>query len=710
MRFKIILATILLFSSYAIHADEGMWLLSQLNKATHKTMKGMGLRLSNNQLYSATQPSLKDAIVSFGGFCSGVVVSSDGLVLTNHHCGLSSVQSLSSVEHNYLENGFVSHSRKEELPAPELYVRFLLYTKDVTSRVLHIIHPKMTQHQRTMAIDSIKNVIAKEACRNDSTLTSSVDVFYGGSEFSLSVYQDYRDIRLVFAPPSSIGQFGWDTDNWMWPRHTGDFCVFRIYAGKNNKPADYSPENVPYHPKRAVSISLKGYQENSFCMTLGYPGSTERYLSSFGIEEMMHNERQAMIDVRGIKQDIWKQAMNIDEKERIMYASKYSESSNYWKNSIGMNKAITQLGILNKRQKQETELLQWLSRQTDEKDNQNFLSDLKLNYKKRAATNQAMAYFVESFLNGPELLQLSMKILNFDFNGEEKQVTGGLKELVKQYQSYDVNLDKKVFMALLKEYRNKVDTTYLPEMYKTINQKYHSSIEAYTNDIFSHSELTSIKGLQRFLNRDTTYKIMEDPAITLCVDLIVKYLGMSFSIREASDSINNGEQNLMALLRKMYSERNFYPDANSTMRLSYGTVCSYSSENGHKYNYYTTAEGILEKMKLHAGDRDFIVKPELLNLINENNYGRYANKNGKMNICFISNNDITGGNSGSPMFNENGELIGLAFDGNWEAMSSDLSYEPNLQRCIGVDIRYVLFLIEKYGKDTNLIKELNIGI
>jgi hypothetical protein len=705
---RVLLLMVALLSPCLSHADEGMWLLSQLNRSSHKVMKGRGLKLKNRQLYDPSNPSLKDAIVSFGGFCSGVVVSSNGLVLTNHHCGLSSVQSLSSVEHNYLANGFVSHTLKEELPAPELYVRFLLYTQDVTARVLKAVKPKMTYQQRNQAIDSMRNVIAKEVSLKDSTRTGIVDSFYGGSEYNLSVYRDYTDIRLVFAPPSSVGQFGWDTDNWVWPRHTGDFCIFRIYADKNNRPADYSPHNVPYHPKYVAPISLNGYQEGDFCMTIGYPGTTERYLSSYGIEEMMHNERQSMIDVRGVKQDIWKQEMNSSEKIRLMYASKYSESSNYWKNSIGMNKAIQQQGLIQKRHQLEAELLQWMSHHESERANLSLLSRLESNYRKRAAVNRAMAYYAETFLNGPELMQLSLKILNFDFNADTKQVTNGIHEIVEQYKNYDEALDKKVFCAMLKEYQSKVDTAYLPDLYKTIANKYHASVEAYVKDLYSQSQITSISGLQRFLNRDTTYNIMKDPAITLGVDLIVKYLDMSYSIRSASDSIEQEEAALTAAVRRMYSNRHFYPDANSTMRLSYGSICRYSPRDGVSYNYCTTAQGILEKMREHKGDPDFIVKPELVKLLTEQDYGRYADKSGRMNVCFISNNDITGGNSGSAMFNGKGELIGLAFDGNWEAMSSDLEYLPNMQRCIGVDIRYILFLVDKYGKDGSLLNEVSL--
>ncbi|KAB5268944.1 S46 family peptidase, partial [Bacteroides stercoris] len=655
------------------------------------------------------RPSLKDAVVSFGGFCSGVVVSEDGLVFTNHHCGFSSVQQHSSVEHDYLKDGFVARNRSEELPNPELYVRFLLRTENVTKRVLGAVKPEMTDPERSGAVDSVMFAISEEVARKDSTLVGIVDAYYGGNEFWLSVYRDYNDVRLVFAPPSSVGKFGWDTDNWVWPRHTGDFCVFRIYAGKNNRPADYSPENVPYRPEYVAPISLDGYKEGSFCMTLGYPGSTERYLSSFGIEEMMNNGNQAQIDVRGIKQAIWKREMDRRDSIRIKYASKYDESSNYWKNSIGVNRAIRKLHVLEKKRAMERELRRWIQQTPGEREKLlRLFPDLELDYKNTREANRALAYFAESFLNGPELIQLALSILNFDFEGERKTVEANLKAIVEKYANLDLEIDKEVFTAMVKEYRSKVDSTYLPEFYGTIATRYGGNDKAYADSLYAASELTTPRGLKRFLERDTTYNIYDDPAINLGIDLIGKMFEINMQTRESAMNIARNERLLNAAVRRMYSSRNFYPDANSTMRLSFGTVCGYTPFDGAEYDYYTTTKGILEKVKTHAGDVDFEVQPELLSLFSNRDFGRYAGEKGEMNVCFISNNDITGGNSGSAMFNARGELLGLAFDGNWEAMSSDILYEPKMQRCIGVDVRYILFMIEKYGKAGDLIRELKI--
>lgn len=710
MKLRLEWMALCLLMALTSRADEGMWMLGNLNRQTRQTMKDLGLELSASRLYNPRKPSLKDAVVSFGGFCSGVVVSEDGLVLTNHHCGFSSVQQHSSVEHDYLKDGFVARNRSEELPNPELYVRFLLRTEDVTKRVLKNVTPRMTEAERSAVVDSMILTISSEVSAKDSTLVGVVDAYYGGNEFWLSVYRDYNDVRLVFAPPSSIGKFGWDNDNWMWPRHTGDFCVFRIYADKDNRPADYSPDNVPYHPQYVAPISLDGYSEGSFCMTLGYPGSTERYLSSYGIEEMTQTANQAQIDVRGVKQAIWKREMNRSDAIRIKYASKYDESSNYWKNSIGMNRAVRKLKVLEKKRAMEQELRRWIQQTPDERDELlHLFSDLELAYKSRREVNRAQSYFVEAFLNGPELVQQALSILNFDFEGERDVVVAHLQDIVETYKNLDVDIDKEVFTAMLKEYRSQVDSVYLPEVYHIIATQYGGDDRAFVDSLYAHTELATPRGLKRFLERDTTYQLLDDPAISLSIDLITKAFELNMQMQEPSVQIDRGERLLNAAVRRFYASRNFYPDANFSMRLSFGTVCGYAPFDGAHYNYYTTARGVLEKVRANKGNPDFEVQPEFLSLLSSGDFGRYADENGEMKVCFISNNDITGGNSGSAMFNARGELLGLAFDGNWEAMSSDILYEPDMQRCIGVDIRYVLFIIEKYGKAGELIRELKIG-
>lgn len=444
-------------------------------------------------------------------------------------------------------------------------------------------------------------------------------------------------------------------------------------------------------------------------MTMGYPGSTERYLSSFGIEEMMNTLNQARIDIRGIKQGIWKREMDRSDTIRIKYAAKYDESSNYWKNSIGVNRAIQKLRVLDKKRMLEKELRDWIRQTPHEKEKLlHLLSDLELNYKARREATRAMAYFSETFLNGPELMQLALSILNFDFEGEEKNVTANMRAIVEKYARLDLNIDKEVFTALLKEYRSQVDSIYLPEVYRTISAEYGGSEQAYVDTLYARSQLTTPRGLKRFVECDTTYMLFQDPAVVLSMDLIAKVFEMNMQTQQPSAEIERSERLFNAAVRRMYAARNFYPDANATMRLSLGTVRGYAPSDGVEYAHYTTVKGILQKVREHAGDPDFAVQPEILSLLSSAHFGRYADEKGEMKVCFISDNDITGGNSGSPMFNARGELLGLAFDGNWEAMSSDLIYEPKTQRTIGVDVRYILFMIEKQGKAEHLIKELKI--
>lgn len=708
MRKKVLLLLYLLPLLH-VYGGEGMWLLNNLSEQTKQLMKELGLEIPVSQIYSADQPCLENTIVSFGGFCSGVVVSEDGLIFTNHHCGFDAIQQHSTVEHDYLKDGFVAHNHKEELPNPDLYVSFLVHTEDVTQRILSAVTDGMKEQERRVAVDSMMMLIQDEYYQKDSLLRYVITPFYSGNEFYLSVYKDYNDVRLVFAPPSSVGKFGWDTDNWVWPRHTGDFSVFRIYADKNNEPAEFSPENVPYHPDYVAPISLQGYEEGSYCMTIGYPGTTERYLSSFGVRERMEADNTAMIEIRTVKQAIWKNAMESSDSIRIKYASKYATSSNYWKNSIGMNKAITDLHVIEKKQLQESNLKYWIQENPDERNKYiHVLTDLQLNYRNRKDAMRALAFFREAFLNSSELISLALGILNFDFDDSSENVDRNKKELESIYADFDPSIDKEVFVAMLKAYKNEVNETYLPEIYSEIKKDYNNDYRKYADNLFSHSELTTPKGFQRLLERDSTFVLFEDPAAQLALDLLVKYFDLNQLVESSSMVIEQGERLLNVAIREMDEERNFYPDANSTMRMSFGVVGGYSPKNAVQFKYFTTTKGIIEKIREYKGDPDFYVEPALQDLLEKKDFGRYADSTGEMNVCFISDNDITGGNSGSGMFNGKGELMGLAFDGNWEAMSGDIIFEPKLQRCIGVDIRYVLYIIEKYGKASHLIQELQL--
>lgn len=692
------------------YADEGMWVLSMLSKRSQKQMKELGLKLSAKELYSADGSSFKDAIVSFGGFCSGVVVSPDGLVFTNHHCGYGSIQEHSTPEHDYLKNGFVANSFEEELPNPDLKVSFLVRTEDVTARIESALNDGMSLARRQQVVDSLSHLIESEAVGGDRQLRAEVASYYQGNEFYLSVYKDYKDVRLVYAPPSSLGKLGGDTDNWMWPRHTCDFSVFRIYADKDNQPAEYSPENRPYRAAAYAPVSLKGYEEGDFCMTMGYPGSTERYLSSFGVDERMRTSNAAMIQVRGIKQDIWTSYMDKDAATRIKYAAKFAQSSNYWKNSIGMNQSISDLGVIAQKQDLERRLQTWIGRHPDmQKKYGTMLSSLESAYRSRFNAERARSFYYESLFGSAELprflvnfMQLNVKKLPAE---RKAQV---LKQYEGKYADMDLSIDKDVFTRMLQSYAEIVpDEQYHPSVYRTVKERHNGNFRAFVDSIYAHSAFTTTDGLKRYLQGDTTLHFREDPMTQVTLSLLKTYNSIIDESEKDNETIALNESKLCDALREMQIDKDFYPDANSTLRMSYGVISSYNPLDAVHYNYYTTTQGILEKAKKGAQNSDYYIEPEVLKLFN-GNYGRYGNGQGDMNTCFLSTNDITGGNSGSGMFNGRGELIGLAFDGNWEAMSGDLVFSPKLQRCIGVDIRYVLYVIENYGHADRLIRELKL--
>ena len=692
-------------------ADEGMWLPGSLDKPTLRTMQELGFRMPYKQLYSPRHPSLKDAVVSFGGFCSGVVVSQQGLVFTNHHCGFSAVQQHSTPEHDYVTDGFYAEHLTDELPCPDLYVRFLIRTEDVTRRIRRALR-NQSEDRRTAVIDSVSSLLIRQATRSDSTLTAMVDAYYGGNEYRLSVYRDYTDIRLVYAPPSSIGKFGRDKDNWMWPRHTGDFCIFRIYADSLNRPADYATENRPYLPAYVAPISTEGYQEGDFCMTLGYPGTTQRYLSSFGIQEQMNHTNQARIDVRSVKLAIWKQAMSANDTLRIKYASKYDESSNYWKNSIGTNRALRRLQVIEQKQQREQQLIDEYATDMSDEDLEDLprpdvlLDSLKQAYHSRERAHHAQAYLIETFFNGAELLRLGLDMLNFDFGNEPKIVVQGLKDLQKRHADIDWHTDKEVFIALLQVYRNHVEKNRLLPLYQHIDTAYGGDCRAYADRLYKQSFIPTTEGLRRFVRQDSTLQVYNDPAISLNIDLLAELFGTSLASHRADEYIRRGERQLTALLKQAQSRQSAYPDANSTLRLSFGTVGGYRPADGIWYRHHTTGQGILEKAKAWQEQPEYSIQSQLSGLLRRKDFGQYADEKGEMHVCFLTNNDITGGNSGSAMFDGQGRLLGLAFDGNWEGISGDYRYEPQLQRCIGVDVRYILFLLEHYAHADRLMREL----
>ena len=695
-------------------ADGGMWLPNFITPGTRKLMKDLGLKISPEQLYNPAGGGLTNAVVSLGGgFCSGVVVSDKGLMFTNHHCGYGFIQEHSSVEHDYLKNGFAAMSYEEELPNPDFFVSFLIRTDDVTSRVLAAVPRDATEAQRYAAIDSVSQVIVDEAVSGRENVRADVSPFYGGSEFYLSVYKDYTDVRLVFAPPSSVGKFGGDTDNWMWPRHTCDFSVFRIYADKDNEPAEYSKDNVPFKPSYFAPVSLKGYEEGSFCMTMGYPGSTERYLSSYGVEERVNIQNTAMINVRTIKLGILKEAMDSSDEIRIKYAAKYAGSSNYWKNSIGMNKAIKELDVIDKKRELENRIEKWANKKPGKRAEYLGVFDaLKKGYADRKSRQTAKWYMIETFFDGADIMKAAFTYTFFNMSQLEKADEAAKTEIAAQlrkkineiFKDSDSATDVKLLSAMLKAYKANVKSDQLLAVYDVIDNKFGGDIDAYVIGAYANTRFADPSYVDVFLKGDES--IVEDPMMLLASDVAMHFMGVNDA--KADTEIAKNERLLTAALRAMESDKDFYPDANSTMRLSFGTIGGYEPKDGLHADFYTTTRGIFEKMKDADQNADYKVLESVVKCLEERDYGRYGNKHGDMNTCFISNNDITGGNSGSGMFNGKGELIGLAFDGNWEAMSGDIVFEPNLQRCIGVDIRYVLYIIDKYGKDHRLIKELKL--
>lgn len=697
---KLILSLLALLSLLPMKADEGMWMICNLSQRTDSVLKSLGLELTQEELYNADGPSLNNAIVMFGGFCSGVVVSNEGLVFTNHHCGFDAIQDHSTPKHDYLTNGFVAKSLKDELPNPDLYVAFHLRTVDVTEKVMNGVTPDMSESQRTAIIDSISSKLIEEVDDTTNAIYSEVNAFYKGSKYYLSVYQRFDDVRLVFAPPQSLGKFGGDTDNWMWPRQTCDFSVFRIYANKDNKPAVYSKENVPYHPVRYAHVSLQGYQEGSYCMTLGYPGSTDRYLSSYGIENEMRTTNDLRIQVRGVKLDILKNAMSKSDAIRIMYASKYASSSNYWKYSIGQNKALEKLGVINEKQTLENEFKNWVA--ADNAAHSQYvgiLDTLRVQYAENFSKSYGMMLWQESFWNGSDILSFVIR----NMIGKTNNNDDFKKKVEKAYKDIDVETDKHVFAALLRNYVEHVpDTAFLPAFYADIQNKYNGDCEAYTEELYSKTVFTKPEELAKI---EEMSAVGNDSMIEIAGDIVASLFKM-YNMK----SPYSYERKLGEGIRAMNHEREYYPDANFTLRMSYGIVEGYSPSADLKYVHYTLPKSLTDKYEKNPDNDDYTLLPKVYKWLKKGKFGnRYADsRSGEMQLCFLTNNDITGGNSGSGMFDGKGRLIGLAFDGNWEAMSGDLKFDNNMQRCIGVDIRYVLSVIESYGKAKRLINELTL--
>ena len=691
-----------LLAASVASADEGMWTLYNLPQAVYEQMQAQGFQVPYNDLYYGDQ-AIKNAVVNFSGYCTGVVVSPNGLVFTNHHCGFEGIRSHSTVEHDYMKNGFYAKSYEEELPNKDMFVSFMVEQKDITDKLRMMDFDNLNTERQDAILDSLQNAMSDSIKRIDKTLHIEIDPFYEGNTYYATTYRQFNDLRLVFAVPKSMGKFGGETDNWMWPRQTCDFSVFRIYADKKtNGPAEYSKDNVPYHPKKWAQVSLQGYKDGDYSMTIGYPGSTSRYLSSYGIRERRDALNAPRAQVRGVKQAIMTRHMRADDGVRIKYDSKFAQSSNYWKNSIGMNKCIDSIGIINQKQQYEQKIRQWQQQTGYLKGKLDFDTMARL-YNQRLNIMKAYMFFRETFGRTNEFTTRAMQLNN-------KEILGPKNNPKKQYilfkdnsDEWDEALDKEVMAALLKNYKDKVAAKYLPKFYQTITTKYGGDYTRYVNELYKKSFL--MKSGKRIYANKKSYQ--RDPGVVYSLDLLETMGECTTDLSEPEDSIKLQEKYLCAAKLRMEEDMPHYSDANFTMRLSYGQVGGFLL-GGKPSGYYTTAESMVEKMNQADKVYEYQAEPVMKEILSAKDFGPYQDKlTGKMQLCFLTNNDITGGNSGSPMFDGQGRLIGLAFDGNWDSLSSDINFDSRLARCIGVDIRYVLLMMDRWGHADRLLKEIN---
>lgn len=689
------IVTLVLVSSFQMKADEGMWLLPYLEKFNINAMQEKGCRLSAEDIYSINSSSLKDAIVHFGGGCTGEIISKEGLLITNHHCGYGTIQKLSTPENNYLEDGFWAMYRDQEIPAPGLTVTFLEYMQDVTDL---INENKATKEQ-----------LREKAEKENPGCKASVHSYYNNNVHYLAVYKEYTDIRFVGAPPASLGKFGGETDNWMWPRHTCDFSMFRVYADKNNNPADYSKDNVPYTPKRSLTISAKGVNEGDFTFIMGYPGRTQRFQTAAQLQTML--ERNAiMVEARTVRQAIMKKAMNSSPVTRLQYASKYASSSNGWKKWQGMQLAFDNLDIIGKELLKEQQFTEWINADPERvKKYGNALETIaKATEASREATVQS-ALMSNTLMNIGPVQNVSTFYRTFNSckkNGEKHLTCAieGMKAAQAPFKDYNVELEKEIAVAMLEFYREKVNPEFYPN--KAIKNFATADLAAYVDDLFAKSAFATQEALEKALVKPGK-EMHKDPALVLYKELRDIYWKMYEPITKNSKALEEGSKQFAAGLLEWKEGEPSYPDANSTMRLTYGQCLSYSPKDAVIYRHYTTLDGVIAKED--PDNYEFRVPEKLKALYKMRRQSEYADPiDGKIHTCFLTNNDITGGNSGSPVLDADGQLIGLAFDGNWESMSSDVMFEPDLQRCICVDIRYVLFIIDEFGGAQNLIDEMTI--
>ncbi|HJA86955.1 MAG TPA: S46 family peptidase [Candidatus Bacteroides avicola] len=700
----------------AAQADEGMWLL-QLMKQQNSIdmMKKQGLKLEADDLYNPNGVSLKDAVGIFGGGCTGEIISPEGLILTNHHCGYASIQQHSSVEHDYLTDGFWAMSRAEELPTPGLKFRFVHRIVDITDLVNAKVKAGEVDEYTAMTSPFLHKIAQEELAKSDLNgkpgIVAQALPFYAGNQFYLIYYKVYSDVRMVAAPPSSIGKFGGETDNWMWPRHTGDFSIFRIYADKNGEPADYSADNVPLKTPKYLPISIKGLNEGDYAMIMGFPGSTERYLTQSEVRQMMTAQNQAMIDMRTVYLDVLKKFMAKDDRIRIQYANKFAGSSNYWKNSIGMNKAIVDNDVLGTKAEQERRFAEFAKGKPEY---EGVVEKIDAIVEKATPILRRLMYLNEGlnrtieFGCPPAVMDKIKEALE---TKNDSLLEVGKKQLEAAYENiynkdYSPMVDEAVAIAMLPALTQALKPEELPDFHYIIEKEYKGNAETFIKEMFNNSILSSRENLDRFLKKPTVKAIENDLATLYSRSKLAKLQETAQELAQATEGLELLHKAYIRGLNEMKLPTPSYPDANFTIRLTYGNVKSYDPKDGVHYKYFTTTDGILEKED--PENPEFVVPAKLKELIQKKDFGRYAMADGTMPVCFLTTNDITGGNSGSPVIDGEGNLIGCAFDGNWESLSGDINFDNNLQRCIALDIRYMLFILDKLGGCKHLIDEMTI--
>ena len=708
-------------------ADEGMWLPLHIERLNQVDMEKMGLQLTADEIYSINNSSLKDAIVNLGGgFCTGEMISDQGLMLTNHHCGYDYIQRHSTIENDILTNGFWAKNHQEELPNDGLFVQFLVRIEDVTKDVLKGVKSKMTDEERKEIIENAIAELTAEA-KGNTHYDVKIKSFYEGNEFYLFVYETFHDVRLVGTPPESIGKYGGDTDNWMWPRHTGDFSLFRVYSGPDGKPAKYSEENIPLVPKHHLPISLDGVQENDFAMVFGYPGSTNRYLTSFGVDLAIEETNPARVKIRGKKLELMKKGMDADPVVRLGYASKYAGVSNYWKYFIGQTKGLRNLDVYSQKVDIESNLSEWINEKNSRRKKYgNPIGEIETAYKDVRKYTVPFYYHYEAGF-GIEFVKSSYKLSGLvkTLKDESKDEQTKNETIAKYkahsesfFKDYNPQIDQDILSAMIEFFVHDLDPEFVPVAFRTVANLGESEIkfEGYEDEndqdfkvfakyIFENSMLVDKDKMMAFYDNINLEKLESDPGFIVANSVYHSYKNVSALRGGAMSKLSKGRRNFIAALREMNKNTNYYPDANSTMRLTYGKVLSYDARDAVHYHYLTTLKGVMEKED--PNNPEFIVHPKLKKLFEAKDYGQYGT-DGKLYVGFLTNNDITGGNSGSPVINAEGQLIGTAFDGNWEAMSGDIAFEPELQRCISVDVRYTLFIIDKFAGATHLIDEMTI--